>query len=334
MSDEDKKLEIEDIKGPEPEDELDLDEAVSEGDVTEEEKISETETGPEKESPLEPDPKPEPESKMEEEPEPVLERATKITKKTAKKDWKRYAIIGLVVALVAAAAVLGVMYYLQQKNKQTDVADDGTVNEETIQDDGTTEEESTETAAESLYVNSEVGLNLRATPDTKAAILIIIPYGTKITVLEKQTGWVKTTYEGKTGWISADYTQATDPLVYKDTTYGFGLTFKASWAGYKFVEAKNSGSTTVKTYYVCLPTTDKNWDETTVGIPKGYASIFVMGIYTKEEWAKLAGGEMLPAKLGEGDKYVYTYLPGQAHATDLATQYGEIKDIIKTFETL
>jgi len=326
MADEKEKLEIDDIKDPEGTEELDIDDAVSE--EAPEEKKESKEEAVEEETPA-----------AESEEDAVLEKpAVKESKsvkpkKLGKKNWVKYLIIGAVVALVTAATVMGVIYYLDQKNNTEEVAD--TNQEAEVETDATLEEEEAEEVTEkSLYISSEVGLNLRETPDTKAKVLIIIPYATKIVVLEEQTGWVKTTYDGKTGWVSVDYTQATNPLVYENETYGFGLTFKASWAGYKFFEANNSGSTTVKTYYVALPTTDTAWDETSVGITKGYASLFVMGVYTKAEWAEMAGGEILPAKLGEGDKYVYTYLPGQAHATDLKTQYGEISDIIKTFEVL
>lgn len=321
MTEEKGKLDIEDIKDPEDE-ELDIDKAVSEEAPEEtEEPVEEQEPTKETETVLD-----EPAKGVEETPAPETKKIKK-----PKKGWVKYAVIGVTVALVGAAAALGYMYYLQQKNKAAEVADTNTENQRTEEPEATEEPTA---PTDYLYINSEVGLNLRQEPNTKAAVLAIIPYGTKITVLEKQTGWVKTTYEEKTGWVSADFAQPTDPLIYQDTTYGFGLTFKSDWAGYKFIEYQHLGSTTVKTYYVCLPTTDKVWDETASGIPKGYASLFVMGIYTKAEWAKLAGGEMLPAKLGESDKYVYTYLPGQAYATDLKTQYGEISTIIKTFEVL
>lgn len=322
MANEEEKIDIEDIKDPDSE-ELDLDKVVSEEPA--DEKEEEAKSPVKEEEVLEKTP-------VKETPA-VLEAPVKARRLSgSKKNLMKYLIIGGTILLLGIAGTLGAMYYLQQKNKAAEVAD--TAAENSAVEEKGAEEAAPVVEAESLYVSSEVGLNLRETPNTKAAVLAIIPYGTKITVIEKQTGWVKTTFEGKTGWVSADFTQATDPLVYANTTYGFGLTFKPDWAGYKFIEYKHQGSTTLATYYVCLPTTDKVWDETMSGIPKGYASLFVMGIYTKAEWTKQAGGEMLPAKLGESDKYVYTYLPGQAFADGLGTQYGEVKDIIKTFELL
>lgn len=323
---EEEKLEIEDIKDPDIEEELDIDKAVSE-ETPEEvgetiEKVEESEPE-EKEAVLE---------ESEEAEEKLLRTEPIKPQKQSKKGWIKYAVIGITVALVGVAATFGYMYYLQQKNEKKEVADTDIEEQSAAEPEAT--EEATQPTEEFLYINSEVGLNLREAPNTKAAALAIIPFGTKITVIEKQTGWVKTTYDSKTGWVSVDFTQAADPLIYTNNTYGFGLTFNARWAGYKFIEYNHSGSTTAATYYVCLPTTDKAWDETSSGIPKGYASLFVMGVYTKAEWTKLAGGEMLPAKLGESEKYVYTYLPGQAYATDLKTQYGEVSTIIKSFEVL
>ncbi len=260
-----------------------------------------------------------------------LPKEKKIKQKYFKqKKWLKNLLIILFTSLITVAIVLGSMYFLDQKNKN-DKNNENVEKEEEIDQVLVEEEEDEE---EFLYITSEVGLNLREKPDTKSKVLGIIPYSTKILVLEKATGWIKTKYEGKTGWVSSEFVESIDPLIYKNEIYGFGLKFKPSWAGYKFFSVTNPGSEVVATYYVALPTNDKNWDETSVGIEKGYASLFVMGIYTKSKWADISGSEILPAKLGESDKYVYTYLPGQAHPTDRKTQYYEINEIIKSFEVL
>lgn len=333
MADEKEKLDIEDIKDPE---DIDIDEAVEEegpreiegvAEVVAEEVVADSEPEEVASDDAVEEIVNEPTGEREKPQKPIKMRSIPSHRKTP---LKTVAIVAL-ACLVTAAAVLGVLYYLNQRDKTADTTN--TTENTQVEEEVVTEEEAV-AQPKALYVTSEVGLNLRETPDTKAKVLIIIPYGTKITVLAEQADWAQTTYDGKTGWVSAEFTQSTDPLVYKNETYGFGLTFKPSWAGYKFFEANNAGSTTIKTYYVALPTTDAAWDESASGVTKGYASLFVMGVYTKAEWAKMAGGEILPAKLGESDKYVYTYLPGQAYATDLKTQFGEVADIIKTFETL
>jgi N-acetylmuramoyl-L-alanine amidase len=49
------------------------------------------------------------------------------------------------------------------------------------------------------------GLNLRETPSSTGKMLITIPAGTTIELIEQQEKWYKTTYQSKTGWVSADY---------------------------------------------------------------------------------------------------------------------------------
>ncbi len=66
------------------------------------------------------------------------------------------------------------------------------------------------------YVAAKSGLSMRDKPDAKAAVLVKIPYGTKLTVnypeeiinisTEGMEGaWAKTTYNGKTGYIVNSY---------------------------------------------------------------------------------------------------------------------------------
>jgi uncharacterized protein YgiM (DUF1202 family) len=330
MSEESKKekIEIEDILDDDRE--IDLDSVVSEEKETvieeSEEKISDAidelaDTGQ----------KDVLEEAIEQSAEEKSEVKTKKEKKSLNqksKKWLKIFLLVVLTAIVTSAAVLGAIYFMGQKDE---ITEDAVIEEETVIEEVVEEEEPDD---KFVYISSEVGLNLREAPDTKSKVLIIIPYSVKIPVLDEQSGWIKTEYDSKTGWVSADFTQVENPLIYENKTYGFSLNFKPSWAGYRFFSANNPGSEVTATYYVALPTSDKNWDETSAGIEKGYASLFVMGVYTKAKWAEIAGGEMLPAKLGESDKYVYTYLPGQAYATDLKTQYYEINEIIKTFETL
>jgi len=58
-------------------------------------------------------------------------------------------------------------------------------------------------------ITASAGLNLRETPSSTGAILIIIPEDTTIDLIDKQDQWYKTTYQSKTGWISADYVTPT-----------------------------------------------------------------------------------------------------------------------------
>ena len=49
------------------------------------------------------------------------------------------------------------------------------------------------------------GLNLRDTPLSTGKMLVTIPLGTTIDLIDLQNQWYKTTYQSKTGWVSAAY---------------------------------------------------------------------------------------------------------------------------------
>ncbi|KGK86307.1 N-acetylmuramoyl-L-alanine amidase [Desulfosporosinus sp. HMP52] len=54
-------------------------------------------------------------------------------------------------------------------------------------------------------VTASGGLNLRETPSSSGNVLITIPTGTTINLIEKQDQWYKASYQSKTGWVSANY---------------------------------------------------------------------------------------------------------------------------------
>jgi hypothetical protein len=157
-----------------------------------------------------------------------------------------------------------------------------------------------------------------------------MPYGTKLTPLETSGDWIKVEYNGKTGWCMASYTSAENPLIYKNTDYGFEITFPVAWSGYKIFKKDNTDSITL---YVAIPTTDKNWVES-VPVEKGYASLFAFGIYTKEKWEIAKNEEMKPTYLGEKGNYAITWSSGQATPTDQTARFSEIKSIINTFKII
>ena len=77
---------------------------------------------------------------------------------------------------------------------------------------------------------------------------------------------------------------ASTSLIYANSTYGFTLTFPASWAGYKMKEKVFVDS--VITYYINIPTTD----ETAIATDSndaGYDSPFAITVYTLAQWDAL-----------------------------------------------
>jgi N-acetylmuramoyl-L-alanine amidase len=54
-------------------------------------------------------------------------------------------------------------------------------------------------------ITASGGLNLRETPSPTGNVLVTIPKGTTVDLIQKQDQWYKTTYQSKVGWISAEY---------------------------------------------------------------------------------------------------------------------------------
>ncbi|MDD3481218.1 MAG: SH3 domain-containing protein [Patescibacteria group bacterium] len=335
MADEKEKLDIEDIKEPK---DLDIDSAVSEESeetVLEEpkDKVSHEKTD-ERDDVLEEAVK---ESKVETDNAEIQSQEKKKKEKKEKKPksaknrrWLMITSIVILTALVTGAAVLGAMYYLENRNE----VEEEPVTEEQVVEEPEEEEPEEESYA---YISSEVGLNMRKEPNTDSEVLAIIPFGTKIPVLAEQTGWIQTEYESETGWVSADFTTTESPYIYTNNTDGFTLTMDTDWVGWKvFTKTTDwgDGIGTAKTYYFALPTTDKTWSDSNVD--SGYASFFAVSILTKDQWTKVQAQEgPKPAKLDDlASGKVAVWSSGQATPSDLENRFDEIKGIIATFEAL
>lgn len=65
-----------------------------------------------------------------------------------------------------------------------------------------------------LYVNSEIGLNVRSTPEVLADNKIeAIPHGHEVRVVSEQDKWLEVEYsDGKRGWISSVYLTEEKPV--------------------------------------------------------------------------------------------------------------------------
>jgi uncharacterized protein YgiM (DUF1202 family) len=188
------------------------------------------------------------------------------------------------------------------------------------------------TTEQVVYVNASDGLNMRQEPKSDSPVLALIPNGTKLVVLETSGDWYKVTFDSKTGWVAKLYTTDVNPLVYKNTNYGFEMTFPANWA-YKFFPIKAEDGVTAA-YYVALPTTDASIDESSMGIDKGYYSLFAITVYTPSQWdtARKAEGPK-STLLVQNAKYVVTYsTPNGIAATDLAARVAEVKAVLATIK--
>lgn len=61
------------------------------------------------------------------------------------------------------------------------------------------------------YVTANAGLNLREVWNTDGVVLAVIPYGTKVEVLDWHDGWAYVQYGDVTGWCSGNYLSQNDP---------------------------------------------------------------------------------------------------------------------------
>lgn len=344
MNENKEKLDIEDIKGPE---ELDIEDAVSE---------EETDLKAGKEAEVEPVIEDTPEkieqkqeikkskksffgrkktekkkkdkkaveNKTEEE---TSQKEENIIEKPTKKKGsflKTFAIISLTM-LVTATIVLGAgWWWLNKKTPEK---------QETVQETATEKPAETKepvVAKKYVYVNVAEGLNLRKEPNVTAEILVIMPFGTKLEVLETQGDWIKTTYQDKTGWCMTGYTSQTSPLIYKNSDYGLSITFPETWSTYKLFPADPYGATAA--YYVGLKTTDNSYNES--NLEKGYVSLFAIDVYTKAQWTAAQNEEGIkPTFLTQNGQYVIAYsLPNGTRPTDIEARVAEVKSVLSTIK--
>jgi uncharacterized protein YgiM (DUF1202 family) len=252
------KVEIEDILAEgetEPEEDLDLEEAIEEEPepvITEKEtpkakdKIVEKTKVIEKVKEVEKEPKEKEEKAPAQTPEepPVVNNTTVVKKRSLA---GTLAIIILTI-IVTAAAVLGAVWWFY-RSSSTKTAEPQAVETKT--------EEKTE--ANVVYVNAADGLKLRQEPSSTSQQLAVIPNGTALTVLETQGDWLKVTYQNQTGWVFGQFTTKEKPFDADWKTYtgsGFSATapkFSIKYPGdWTLAEYKISKVDGGKTYKISL----------------------------------------------------------------------------------
>lgn len=110
-------------------------------------------------------------------------------------------------------------------------------------------------------------------------------------------------------------------IVYKNSKYGFSLTFPQTWKGY---------ATKSRTL---------NWGlfGTSDSVDFGFSvqdSLFNISVHSKKQWQQINSEEgPKPAYLGENSQYVFGYATAQYAANDtINARMAEIPDIVKTFK--
>ncbi len=133
-----------------------------------------------------------------------------------------------------------------------------------------------------VYVTASGGLNMRKDPSSSSKSLAVIPYGTKLSVLDTQNSWDKVEYNGQTGWVSTDYVSETKPTEWKTYTGTgfstdnpkFSIQYPSDWAldGYKVSKTDNG-----KLYTIALGEGGHGFAEGDTSITSSQENITVNG---------------------------------------------------------
>ena len=121
---------------------------------------------------------------------------------------------------------------------------------------------------------------------------------------------------------------ATD-LTYDNATYGFTMTFPATWKGYKMKESDFEG---VMTYYINMPTTEASAAGDTTA-DAGYFSPFAVSVYTLADWNTIESGDGPKATLiTKNDQYAFAWSPANGVPPSDWKLGDDIKTIIASFK--
>lgn len=112
-----------------------------------------------------------------------------------------------------------------------------------------------------LWVTADGGLYMRANPESKAKIMILIPRGTELSAEETQGEWYKVTYMNKNGWVNRSYVTTTAPAEEPTKEYktlveksaGFSIRYPKDWMYLNYGEEKTSASIAYFAFGTDLP---------------------------------------------------------------------------------
>jgi hypothetical protein len=138
------------------------------------------------------------------------------------------------------------------------------------------------------------------------------------------------------------YVFSADSKIYKNSKYGFELSFPDTWSRYKIVELQTNwpAGITVITWYVCLATKDSTYSESKE-YPAGYAPVVAFTLFTHEQFRKIKednekNKDIMPVEdieiFKQNKKYIVNYSGPQALPPDLDERIKEISTVMNTFK--
>ena len=122
-------------------------------------------------------------------------------------------------------------------------------------------------------------------------------------------------------------TKPDDPMVYKNSDYGFQITFPVSMSGFTIKKTQTDQAGIIAKYSILLSTSDKNYKN----LLDSKAIAMEIYIYDPVFWAKPAKEGVHSSEITKSEKYVYTYSIWEESPADLKTITD--KDFVKTIET-
>jgi len=125
-------------------------------------------------------------------------------------------------------------------------------------------------------------------------------------------------------------------LHYKNSEFGFEITFPENWQSYRVIDSKEyiSADLKVRVFHVCLPTRSRDWQSRKVAAP--YAVMFSIFVFTADSWKhyteKYAGtGDTV---LGKNEKYIFMMRYSSGLPIDLYQFMKEIDKVIAKFRVV
>jgi hypothetical protein len=136
----------------------------------------------------------------------------------------------------------------------------------------------------------------------------------KIDELKKQAEENKNTNDWKT---------------YKNEKYKFQLTFSDKWKGYTVQGSPGEGGMFTDSYIVMFPTSDSSY----VSANNNPATVFVLPVYTEEQWNSKTDQEGPKATLiSKKDGFVFAYNLASQWPADWQIQKTDVQELVKTFK--
>ncbi len=121
-------------------------------------------------------------------------------------------------------------------------------------------------------------VNIRTAPDTSSSIITKLS-NSKVSIIDKSSGWYKISFDGKTGWVHGDYIKA---LSTNGTINAEGVNFRssASTSG-EIIDSLSKGTSVV------ILDTASDWHKVKVGEKVGYvATKFVSATSTSDKTSR------------------------------------------------